>query len=39
MTEDDLDKILNKITEVNTTPKLNEFNKKSIIRLVIFSIL
>ena len=39
MTEDDLDKILDKITEVDSAPKLNTFNTKSIIRLAFFSLL
>jgi hypothetical protein len=33
MTEDDLDKILDKITDIEQTPKLNTFNTKSKIRL------
>ena len=39
MTEDDLDQILDKITEVEQAPKLNKFNTKSIIRLAFFSLL
>ena len=39
MTEDDLDKILDKITDVESAPQLNKLNKKSIIRLIIFSLL
>ena len=39
MTEDDLDKILDKITDIEQTPKLNTFNMKSKIRLWFFSLL
>ena len=39
MTEDDLDKILDKITDIEQTPKLNTFNTKSKIRLWFFSLL